>query len=291
MRDPGRPCIQRRWHEEPTRSGFLSRVRTTCRAGRWRKLNRFTGAGGLVDSIRNALILQPLFPGSVRLQVLLNAQREVVHLRSELVFLFELRLVRDLLLEILVVEGVAHLNAVVGEGGVELRPGFRAFHAQELRFVGFVGGVEDGGEAGGELGDDLATSLDFGETRVILGLVDRSLDFVRFFIGEEARGVQAVDADIRHAASAGQRQLLPPLVGIALILGVGGDKLPELAQFAGPDHLDEGAIVGLVLTAVGDHQLDVGRVRGGDHALAVAGWRWPWAFRTRCVCRPWRRAG
>ena len=48
-------------------------------------------------------------------------------------------------------------------------------------------------------------------------------------------------------------------------------KLRSCAELAGADHLDQGAVHGLVLLAVGDHQLDVGGVAGGDHALAVGG--------------------
>lgn len=166
------------------------------------------------------------------LDVPLDAEGEVVHFEGELVFFFEGGFVGDVAFGFGIELRILHLDAVVGEGGVQLGEGFGAFDAEELRLVGVVSGVEGGGEAGGEAGDDLAGGFDFGEAGVVLGLEDVGLDFGGFFVREEAGGVEAVDADVGHAASAGEGSLEAPLGEVALVLGVGGDELLELAELA-----------------------------------------------------------
>ncbi len=62
----------------------------------------------------------------------------------------------------------------------------------------------------------------------------------------------------------------PPLVEVAaLVLPVVSCDHPHRAQLFTTHHLHHGAVVGLVLDAVGDHQLFVGLLTRVDHLLAL----------------------
>jgi hypothetical protein len=93
-------------------------------------------------------------------------------------------------------------------------------------------------------------------------------DLAWLLAAQEARRVDAVQADVRQRAAAGQRALQAPVLRVAHVLRVHRDEFLQRPQLLFPDHLDQRAVHRLVLAAVGDHQLLAGLAAGVDHLLA-----------------------
>ena len=88
------------------------------------------------------------------------------------------------------------------------------------------------------------------------------------FAGEVAAGVEGVDADVVEGAAAGEFFGETPLLGRDVESEGGFDGL-DFAEGAVSDDLDGAKVGGLVVAAVGDHELDVGGLAGGDHGFRI----------------------
>ncbi len=91
---------------------------------------------------------------------------------------------------------------------------------------------------------------------------------VGLFAGEIAAGVERVDAYIVERAAAGELLAEAPLARADVEAEGALDGL-HLAECAVANELDGAEVGGLVVAAVGDHELYVGGLAGGDHLLAV----------------------
>ena len=91
---------------------------------------------------------------------------------------------------------------------------------------------------------------------------------MRLFAGEVAAGVQRIDAYVEQWAAAGELFIGAPFVRAHVEAEAAFDGL-YLAESAVMDHADGLEVGGLVVAAVGDHELHVGGFAGGNHLLTI----------------------
>ena len=89
------------------------------------------------------------------------------------------------------------------------------------------------------------------------------------FAGEVAAGVEGVDADVEERAAASELLVETPFAGRDIEAEGAFDGL-DLTQRAVANEFDGAEVGGLVVAAVGDHELDVGGFAGGDHGSQSA---------------------
>ncbi len=90
----------------------------------------------------------------------------------------------------------------------------------------------------------------------------------RLFAGEIAAGIERIDADIVERAAAGKLLAEAPFAGRDVEAECAFNGL-HLAERAVANELDGAEIRRLIVAAIGDHQLDVCGLAGGNHLFAV----------------------
>src|SRR5579862_4719062 len=117
-----------------------------------------------------------------------------------------------------------------------------------------VGRVAGGYDAGGKFHRPGDILLDGIEAAVVIDDRRECLDLARLFAGEIAGGIEAVDAYVHQWSAASQRAIDAPLASRDVEAESALDGL-HLADLSGADYLDGLDVHGVVLAAIGDHQL------------------------------------
>ena len=159
--------------------------------------------------------------------------------------------------------------ALVGEGR-HLQPSPGAVGAPVAAEFDSVAAGAGGDGAGGETLEPLDVFFDLVEAAVVVGGGDHGLEGDGLLAGEPAEEAERVDAVVEHGAAAAEGFGEAPLAGahVGAVVGVEGLDEAELAAADDFEGLDVG---GLVVEAVGDHELDAGGAAGVDHAAALGG--------------------
>ena len=109
----------------------------------------------------------------------------------------------------------------------------------------------------------------FVEAAVVIDGGGVSGDVLRLFAGEIAAGVERVDAHVEQRAAAGQFLVRAATRSGRDVEAEGALDGLHLAERAVANQLDGAQVGGLVVAAVGDHQLHVGGLAGGDHGFGI----------------------
>ena len=221
-------------------------------------------SGGAIDLGDVAHVAEAFFAGGLRFEVVLDAVGEVIGFGDEVGGIAGGVELVDL--GALVVGGES--ESLVGEGIIDLEPAFGAVDAEIAGHVGAVGGGATGDNAGGEAHGPCHVFFDLVEAAVVVD--DRGVggDVFRLFAGEVAAGVEGIDAYVEERSATGHLLAEPPLAGGDVESEGAIDGL-DLAERTGANELDGKEVGGFVVAAVGDHELDVGGLAGGDHLLGL----------------------
>src|SRR4051812_7253279 len=181
----------------------IRRRAAQLRAG-WQGRNGFGTAAlrGAGDRLHDHLVAQAFLPRRVRAPLLPDAAGHVVDLQRELVARVDLR---HLLHTVLAFppEDLQAL-ALVGEGILHEETAALAREAQRLLLVRAVARLRLRQEARGEAQGEAHALLHLAVALVSRRAPGLRHDLDRFLVAEVARGVQAVEADIRQGAAAGE---------------------------------------------------------------------------------------
>ena len=160
------------------------------------------------------------------------------------------------------------MKAFVDKGLVDFKPAFGAVDAEVASHGGAVGGGATGDDAGRKPHGPGDVFLDLVEAAVVVN--DRSIggDVFGLLAGEIAASVEGVDADVEERAAAGHFLAETPFAGGDVEAEGAFDSL-HLTEGARADEFDGAEVGRLVVAAVGDHELDVGGLAGGDHLLGL----------------------
>ena len=186
----------------------------------------------------------------------------MVDLEGELVLRAQHPLVPGLGLALAVADEQA--LALIREGVLEIDRAALGLDLQRAGLVRAVAGRAERQRAGGEAQGEGYRLLDLAVERVVRRM-DLRLDRDRLLAHQRPHAVEAVESDIRQRSPAGQRLLQAPLLGQAHGLGVGRLDQPDLAVLGAAHQPHDLAVVGLVLAAIGDHQLHLRGRAGLDH--------------------------
>ena len=210
-------------------------------------------------------ILESFFAGGRGFGVVADAGGEVICLGGELVGLFA----GAGLLNRPVGGASVKLQTLVVEGGLDHEIARGAADAERRGPLFAVGAATRGDRAGGELQGELDSLFDAGEARSGRLGGDLRGEGGGLFAGDPADGVERVDAEIEERTASGELAVKPPAVELRAVEAA--LKALDLTDGARASDLANLLPHGIVLDAIGDHQLHVRLAAGVDHPGAFGG--------------------